>query len=717
MNNNTNDPSKMIAAQIADMLASPSPDRMAILDMLVKMGYNQNEKPASSGYEDDFDFEGNIGIYHAVSKNGQTYYERDPRCKERWSYYADVQVIPSKSAKKRLVLLGESVARGFLLDPDFTPAHMLQSLLGVNSAAHDYEVIDLAETNLGMAGLKRRFNQCLALQPDIIVFLAGNNWRTDLQVYIDNDRNIYEQLYKAIAEKGGLDGVKPVVEEIFDKLVTAFIDEVGKTAAAHNIPLLFAIPEFNLGDCKSTPGEQFVSYLPGRRMQHWMEARDKAKDALNAGDWKALEDFSGKMIGEDITHPLGYEFMAQSAIRQGMNDKARQNLELARDTALFCRTNSKPRIFEIIKTVMRREFPKAGIHSIDIGDVFKNYLGGQVPDRRLFLDYCHYSVEGIQVAMDAVAGKVLEIVSGPGTVSTINPRTVAPDKDAYAYSHLFATIHNAHWGQPYPILEYHAAKALSYSRDIARIMIYYCEMMSRGASNNLCKSFELLIKDKRLDKYVHTMIHPRNQKTMELSLVDAMVAAMKNAGIQMDSVVRDLRIKEHGVQSQKLDLLNPFYHSTSYDEYQGTKTAFFQSRDNISRFFLAATSNTTVALQITLRIQDIAYDNNIVTLTAGDSFKIELDASSSWKNYTVVIPGKHIRAGINFIDIVWPSRFDIAENKKVNTLGKFGDPGQFLLDASFFVFGEINKFSAEPLGAESITVSAGRITERETTLV
>lgn len=716
MYNQTNDQDKLLAAQIADMLASPSPDREAVLKMLAEMGYADNSGTATRAYEDDFDFEGNIGIYCPVSKNGQVSYERDPRCKERWSYYADVQVIPAKSAKKRVVLLGESVARGFLLDPDFTPAHMLRSLLGVNSAAQDYEVIDLAETNLGMAGLKRRFDQCLALQPDIIVFLAGNNWRTDLQVYIDSNRSVYQLLHDAIAEKGGLEGVKPVVEEIFAGLVSRFIHEVGTMAAEHHISLLFAIPEFNLGDCRSTPGEQFVSYLPGRRMQDWMAARDKARAALEGGDWKVLADYSGEMIAMDITHPLGYEYLAQSQVKQGLYDKARRNFALARDTALFCRTNSKPRIFEIIKTVMHREFPNYGIHSVDIGTVFTNYLKGEVADRRLFLDYCHFSVEGIQVAMDAVAGKVLEIVSGPGTVSSINPKTVAPDKETYAYGHLFATIHNAHWGQPYPILEYHAAKALSYSRDIARIMIYYCEMMSRAASNNLCKSFELLLRDKRIDKYVHTMIHPRGQKTMELSLVDAMVNAMKNAGIQMDTVVRDLRIKEHGVQGQQLDLLDPFYHSTSYDEYQGTKTAFYQSRDNVCRFFLAAVANTKVTLHLTLRIRDVAYEHTVVTLSVGDDFKTELDASAKWKDYTVVVPGKYIRGGINYIDIAWPWQFELGENRMNGVSGKFGDTAQSLLDASFFVFGEIIRFTAEASRPEENHVNTERVAERATTL-
>jgi len=716
MSTETTNQSKLLSAEIAGMLASPAPDRTAILEKLLALGYTRPSDTRAFIPGDDFEFEGNVGIYCPVGKNGQTYYERDPRCKERWSYFADVQVIPARSQKKRVVLLGESVARGFLLDPDFTPAIMLQSLLRVNTAVEDYEVIDLAETNLGMAGLQRRFEQSLVLEPDVIVFLAGNNWRTDLQVLIDTDSKSSQRLHDVIQQNGSLENIKPIVEEIFSGMVSEFLRTIGLKAAELRIPLLFAIPEFNLADCHSTPGERFVSFLPGRKMQHWIESRNQASVALQTGDFKALEELGRKMIATDSTHPLGYEYLAQSQLSQGKSEEARRSLELARDTALFCRTNSKPRVFEIIKTVMRNEFPNYGIHSIDLGEVFKEYLKGEVPGKRLFLDYCHFSVEGIQVAMSAVAAQVLAIVSGPGTSSTMNSKSVVPDKDTFAYCHLFAAIHNAHWGQPYDILEYHASKALSYSRDIARIMIYYCEMMSRAASNNLCKSFELLIKDNRIDKYVHTMIHPRSKKTMEISLVDAMVNAMKKAGIQMESVVRDLRIKEHGVQGQQLDLLNPSYHSTSYDEYQGTKTAHYQSRDNVSRFFLVAAANTNVTLHLTLRIPNVAHDDTNVVLTLCDDFNIELEASSQWKDFIVDIPGTVIKGGVNYIDIQWPWHFEIMNKQNESMTTRFGDSSESVLDASFFVFGEIMKFTAASPAPETDETESTTYAEIEKSL-
>lgn len=713
---NTTTDQKAIAAQVAGMLAAENPDRAAIEIVLRSLGYPAEPATRETTYEDDYDFEGNIGIYQPVQQNGGTAYIRDPRCKDRWSYYADVQEIPVKTYRKRVVLLGESVARGFLLDPDFTPAFVLQSLLGVNTASEDYEVIDLAETNLGMGGLRRRFDQCLALQPDLVVFLAANNWRTDLQVHIDTNPVSYQQVEQAIKSTGGLQGVKAVVEEIFSGLVSDFIRETGTIAKEHNLPLLFIVPEFNLVDCKSTPGERYVSFLPGTKISEWLNLRDRAIAAKDAGDFSAVLTLADEMIKADITHPMGYELRAAAHAALQQNEEARRDLQLARDTALFCRTNSKPRIFEIVKEVMRREFPKYGTAFIEAGEVFSRHLKGALPDRRLFLDYCHFTVEGIQVLMEAAAEKILSILSGPDTRSMVAARTVLPEKDTYAYSHLFAAIHNAHWGQPYPILEYHAAKALSYSRDIARVMIYYCEMMSRATSNNLCKSFELLIRDKRIDKYVHTMIHPRHQKTMELDLVDAMVNAMKNAGIQMEAVVRDLRVKEHGVQLHKIDLLKPCYHATSYDEYQGTQTAFYQSRDNRSRFFLAAAEHTPVTLQLTLRIRPANYKSREVRVLAGNGFSAGFEASEAWKDYTVAIPAEYISNGINYIDICWPSGMEVKSNG-TDAGSKLGDSSRSLLDASFYVFGEIIIFNAVADVTKEPAPSESRSAVRETSLV
>src|SRR5262245_21445068 len=48
---------------------------------------------------------------------------------DAWHFWANVQKIPAKGQRQRIVLLGESVARGYLYDPQFNPAMALQAMM------------------------------------------------------------------------------------------------------------------------------------------------------------------------------------------------------------------------------------------------------------------------------------------------------------------------------------------------------------------------------------------------------------------------------------------------------------------------------------------------------------------------------------------------------------------------------------------------------------
>jgi hypothetical protein len=71
---------------------------------------------------------------------------RSPARASEWRFWADVERIGPKR-KRRVVLLGESVARGYLYDPALTPAGVLASMMPRR------EVVDLARTDLTMKEL------------------------------------------------------------------------------------------------------------------------------------------------------------------------------------------------------------------------------------------------------------------------------------------------------------------------------------------------------------------------------------------------------------------------------------------------------------------------------------------------------------------------------------------------------------------------------------
>jgi hypothetical protein len=88
---------------------------------------------------------------------------------ERWYFWANVQKIPPKGSRRRIVLVGESVARGLLYDPQFNPALALQAMMNAACGASEIEVIDLARTDLSQKPLLNLLSSALHLEPDALI--------------------------------------------------------------------------------------------------------------------------------------------------------------------------------------------------------------------------------------------------------------------------------------------------------------------------------------------------------------------------------------------------------------------------------------------------------------------------------------------------------------------------------------------------------------------
>ncbi len=67
--------------------------------------------------------------------------------REEWHKWANVQPIPPKGERKRVLLLGESVAAGFLYAPEFRPAQALETAL-MAALGEPVEVVDLSKIDL-----------------------------------------------------------------------------------------------------------------------------------------------------------------------------------------------------------------------------------------------------------------------------------------------------------------------------------------------------------------------------------------------------------------------------------------------------------------------------------------------------------------------------------------------------------------------------------------
>jgi hypothetical protein len=154
-----------LTRRLAELLASDN--GTLILAQLQKLTFAANRKPISRQVGNTL----RIGIWDAVPvEGGSIEFARSADLATDWRYWADVERIPPKNGR-RVVLVGESVARGYLFDPAITFAGMLEAALGV-------EVVDLARTDLTAIELPALFEALPALEPDAVVLFAGNNWHS-----------------------------------------------------------------------------------------------------------------------------------------------------------------------------------------------------------------------------------------------------------------------------------------------------------------------------------------------------------------------------------------------------------------------------------------------------------------------------------------------------------------------------------------------------------
>src|ERR1700712_2909221 len=172
MQNRPSENLKSVAAELAALIYAGSTDTVKMNGLLAQL--RQPAAQAEPVVKEKAKPGDHIGIWQP-SKEKNTY-ERDISQHFEWPLWASTHKIEAKGSKKRIVLLGESVARGYFYDPLYTVANELESILTHTPGLEETEVIDLAKTSMTMDGLLELAQASIRLEPDAVVVFAGNNW-------------------------------------------------------------------------------------------------------------------------------------------------------------------------------------------------------------------------------------------------------------------------------------------------------------------------------------------------------------------------------------------------------------------------------------------------------------------------------------------------------------------------------------------------------------
>ena len=638
-----------------------------------------------------------IGIWERKEENGKVCFARRVDMMEAWHFWANVGRIEAKSSKLRVLFIGESVARGYLYDPGFTPALALQMILEEHYGKDQVEVIDLARTNLGYE-IKDLSLAALQLEPDIAIFFAGNNWekKTSLPTFKDIAR-----MNEAILIEGMV-GVKRVFDEYIKRTGRNIITEVLSEYQNAGIPIVWLIPEFNLADWR----EPFTNapYLPDNRNREWIAAMKEARKALSNGEVVKAEQLGKRIVELDQgVCAAGYYVLAECRRRSGDLEGQRTYLESARDAQSWDNSIMYiPKNYNIAQQVLREELPKYGAQVVDLPVMFKQYLNGEIPGNRLFLDYCHMTTEGIQIAMGAAASCVLRALKGVEKPwYTLVGDHIAPSPEIEAEASFLASIHNAHRYQNYAMVRHFCARAVKASPHVAELMLHYIDLQVTHKAPLRMSEAELEIF--RLGSpLVHRYLFPNNDKRLDKLLLTAIVDALEEAGIPARERLERRYREEHSTQVGTTDMLHPYYYLSAGQphEFEGLTwplarvdydPRYFRAYWPDSRFVFVGEAGYPVNLSLTCRLPRLAADRGKISIDCNGKPQGEVAVSKEWSSWDITIPGEAIQDGVNEIEVHWPIPEFRTEEALSEVIVKLC---QTRYPEYFPIFGEIHIFTA-----------------------
>jgi hypothetical protein len=617
---------------------------------------------------------------------------------KEWHLWANVGRIDMKGTKRRVVLLGESVARGYLYDPEFNPALVLKTILEPHFDG-EIEVIDLARTSISYE-IREVALDALQLEPDLAIVFAGNNW----SVTPPQPSEIAEIV--DVLSKEGIPGIKRIMQGQIARKGRRVVNDISVAYESQRVPLVWMVPEYDLADWR----DPFTNapYLAEGANQEWLTLLEEAQRALRDGNIRRAKERALRMI--ELDHGVtvaGLYILADCSHKSNDVEGERKYLELARDAACWDPVRAgMPRCYSITQEVLRTEPEAHRNQIIDVPRLFKEYLHGALPGRSLFLDYCHLTSEGIRVTMAAAASAVLRALKGVETPwYTLTDDRLAPSRETEAEASFLAAIHSGHWCQSYEMVHHYCSRALSFSPHVAELMLNYIELQTRYSVPMRMSESEdriLALGSPLIRRYLLVT----NGKRLDKVLLDGIVDALAEAGIDPRPRLERLRREEHSVTRAETNMLDYYYASSGnhspqelawmvwgqqYKGYLSYEGEYHRALWLESIFVFVGEAGSPVRLSLTCRLPPSGPTDAAISVALNGKPQVEMLIGHEWSSWYIQLAGEVVRDGLNEVAVLWPipqitSRAAL-EAAIVNLCsGRFPD--------FYPVFGEIHSFVA-----------------------
>lgn len=378
--------------------------------------------------------EGLIGVWERTKIDGVECYRRSERLRGRWGQFASVSTFPVDPVGKRVVFLGESVARGAMLPATQSPARLLQRTL-TESMSCSVEVLDLASHGCGPVELCQLLDQTPELDPDLVILFAGNNWEGGARRALLGSAAAHANIGYELT-RGGFEAVAEGVGCRVAAWTQSVCDSIRSFREANDVPVMLVLPDFNLLDWE------------------WDRAGSVSFSQSGASTWwrMLLEAFEGEAANDlapdrlDGERGPGVSSTSANSLERRIHERDRRIWDFAEDC---------PRCSSITQDQIR-ELENSDIPVCDLPRIFRSANAGAASGRDYFLDYCHMNARATELAVGEIASIAMSQLGAHDAAKRVRcPRIPAA---AAGESHLLAAIHNAHWGQPGCLVGHHLSQ-------------------------------------------------------------------------------------------------------------------------------------------------------------------------------------------------------------------------------------------------------------------
>lgn len=664
MDSPARDPRRDACDELARRLVTP--DGLPELLDLVRAGHDDNRPPEPTAAQVARqlaarylgDTPAPIGIWKPEERDDGPVFVRDEAAVTRDWWPPHSMLIPKRSLLPlRVVLLGESTAAGWFYAPALTPAGVLAEHLAASREPGIYEVLDLTMVNQQPGALVELTGAVLQLVPDVIVVFAGNNWAQRLPSFPGATPADCIEAARALRTEG-MAGLRRMADERTRSNVEHAVEIMARVAEAGGVSLVLVVPEVNLADW---PRDRPVPWLPGDAAGRWHAAHAGALGALDTTAWADAAAAARAMLALDGgVSPTSHRLLGDALAALGRMDEARAAYLAAVDARGWDNFPSTPSATSAVREAIRRGAREHELACVDLPAV----LAGEAPGRRLFLDYCHLTAEGMRVAMAVVADAVARLAD-PARPPVPAPRAAGVAAETEAAARFMTSLYTAHWAEP-PDIGVGPRPGLAREWLIAALdAAPAIEEAVRAYATTRAVPASAASLSAAHQRFHGTISALERQTTHDHGLDPDVVAAIQDVlaarGRPLADEVEERLVRHHGVARGGVDLIRAPYHWRRLDRYDGgggfgqEACAFYRARWPASHFCLVADGAQGVRLELTARLRRVEAER-------GGEVVIELNRAPvgtamlthGWTRATLSVPAARLRRGLNRVTLRWP---------------------------------------------------------------